>query len=357
MRILDRYLLRQMVVPFLIGVAVFLVILLGDEARKLGAAVTGLRVPLVVILKYLLYASPGALVWSLPVGTLLGVSMAATLAARGGETTAMRVGGVSFLRVSVPYLLVGLVMSLLAFSANELVVPSSTRWQRAAFEEMTQTQPVVREAFDQYFRDDRGRIFYVGHMDAENNRLERVMVWTLGPDGSLREIESAQRAVLKDRVWSLEDGATAYLDAQGVPVRVQRYAHKPILLSRALQNYYAEKRTPLEMSANELVALATALEETGQESQRLRVHLAFKYSIPAACLVLALIAVPLADRFASLGSFAGLVVAIALVFLYNGVRSWGLALGLAGVLPPLVAGWAQNVIFGGLGLALLVRHR
>jgi lipopolysaccharide export LptBFGC system permease protein LptF len=183
------------------------------------------------------------------------------------------------------------------------------------------------------------------------------MVWTLGPEGALREIESARRAVLKDRVWSLEDGATAYLDAHGALARVERYTRKPILLSRALQNYYAEKRTPLEMSANELVALARTLEETGQSSQRLRVHLAFKYSIPAACLVLALIAAPLADRFAHLGSFAGLVVAIGLVFLYNGVRSWGLALGLAGVLPPAVAGWAQNVIFGGLGLALLIRHR
>ncbi len=357
MLILDRYLLRRMVTPFLLGVLVFLVVLLGDEARKLGAAVTGLRVPLSLILKYLWYATPGALVWSLPVGTLLAVSMTATLCARSGETVAMRVGGVSFLRVCASYLALGVLMSGLAFATSERVVPRWSRAQRDAFEEMTQTQGVVHEAYHQYFRDDQRRIFYVGHMDTANNSLEKVTIWQLDSRGRLQAIDSARRAVLRGRQWRLEEGASVTIDERGAPVNVQRYAEKPILLSQALQNYYAEKRTPLEMSAQELLALATTLERTGQDSQRLRVHLAFKYSIPLACLVLALMAAPLGDGLAHLGSFAGLVVAIGLVFLYNGVRSWGLALGLAGVLPPGWAGWAQNVIFGALGLVLLLRHR
>ena len=357
MKLLDRYLLRRMVSPFLLGVLIFLVVLLGDEARKLGAAVTGLRVPLGLILKYLWYAAPGALVWSLPVGTLLGVAMTATMGARSGETVAVRVAGVSFTRVCAAYLAVGLVMSGLAFVVNEAVVPESSQRQRAAFQEMTQTQPVVHEAYNQYFRDDQGRIFFVGHMDAENNVLEQVCVWSLDGQGRLKQIDSARQAVLRERQWRLEDGATAYLDAQGTPVSVELYQEKAIVLTQALQNYYADKRTPLEMSANELVSLASTLEATGQDSHRLRVHLAFKYSLPLACLVLALMAAPLGDGMARLGSFAGLVVAIGLVFLYNGVRSWGLALGLAGVLPPAFAGWVQNVIFGAVGLVLLVRHR
>ena len=74
-------------------------------------------------------------------------------------------------------------------------------------------------------------------------------------------------------------------------------------------------------------------------------------------IALALIAAPLADRFAYLGTFAGLVVAIGIVFLYNGVRSWSLALGLTGLLPAWLAGWSPNLIFAALGLWLLLRHR
>jgi lipopolysaccharide export system permease protein len=357
MRLLDRYLLRRMLSPFLLGVLIFLVVLLGDEARKLGAAVTGLRVSLPLILTYLWYAAPGALVWSLPVGTLLGVSMTATLTARGGETIAMRVGGASFRRVCASYVAVGLAMSVLAFVINEGVVPASSQRETQAFEEMTQTQAVVHEAYNQYFRDDQGRIFYIGHMDATNNLLEQVTVWKLDAQGRLRSIDTARRAELRGRQWSLEQGAQTTLDAAGAPGPAQLFEEKPIVLAQALQNYYADKRTPLEMSAGELVALATTLEATGQDSHALRVHLAFKYSIPLACLVLALMAAPLGDGFANLGSFAGLVVAIGLVFLYNGVRSWGLALGLAGVIPPVLAGWMQNLIFGAVGLVLLLRHR
>jgi LPS export ABC transporter permease LptG len=357
MKLLDRYLLRRMVSPFVLGVLIFLVVLLGDEARKLGAAVTGMRVPLGLILQYLWHAAPGALVWSLPVGTLLGVSMTATLGARSGETVAVRVAGVSFTRACAAYLTLGLVMSGAAFAVNERVVPEATRRQRAVFQEMTQTQPVVREAYNQYFRDDQRRIFFVGHMDAENNRLEQVCIWSLDAAGRLVEIDSAERAVLQERQWRLQQGATARLDDRGTPISVERYAEKPVVLNQALQHYYADKRSPLEMSAHELVTLATTLEATGQDSRRLRVHLAFKYSIPLACLVLALMAAPLGDRMAHLGSFAGLVVAIGLVFLYNGVRSWGLALGLAGVLPPVFAGWVQNAVFGVVGLVMLLRHR
>jgi lipopolysaccharide export system permease protein len=355
--LLDRYLARRLVVPFLLGVMIFLVILLGDEARKLGATVTGLRVPVGLILRYLLYASPNALVWSLPVGVLLGVAMTATASARTGETTAIRVAGASFPRICVGYLAVGLVASLLAFEINEVVVPRSARVQRTVFAQMTMTQAIVHEAYDQFFRDDQGRIFYVQHMDADNNSLEGVQIWTLGPDGHVTEIDAARRALLRASVWTLEQGSTVYLDAQGAPLRTVPFASKPVTLTRALQDYYANQREPLEMTVSELRELSTTLEQTGQNSRRLRVHLAFKYSIPLACLVLAMIAAPLADRFAALGSFGGLVVAICLLFLYNGVRSWGLALGLAGVLPPGAAGWVGNFLFGALGLWLLARRR
>ncbi|HEY3397473.1 MAG TPA: LptF/LptG family permease [Armatimonadota bacterium] len=357
MKILDRYLLRRMVTPFLLGVLVFLVVLLGDEARRLGSAVTGMRVPLELILRYLFYAAPGALVWSLPVGCLLGVAMTATLCTRSGGTTAMRVAGASFPRVAAAYVGLGIGASVLAFVLNEAVVPSASQRQRDMFVLMTQTQPVVHEAYDQYFRDEQGRIFYVGHMDAENNLLERVMMWQLDAQGRVRQIDCARRAVLRGSVWALQSGSSVNLDEQGAPAGTTSYAEKPIVLAQALQNYYADKRTPLEMSATELVELAGTLEQTGQDSHRLRVHLAFKYSLPLACLVLVLLAAPLADKYAHLGTFAGLVIAIALVFLYNGVRSWGLALGLAGVLPPWIAGWTQNVIFGVLGAVMLWRRR
>jgi len=92
-----------------------------------------------------------------------------------------------------------------------------------------------------------------------------------------------------------------------------------------------------------------------KDSQALAVELQFKYSIPAACIVFALIGAPLAFRFSRWGIFGGVLLAILMVFLYNGVRSWTLAFGLAGTLHPVIAGWLQNVLFGGIGVLMIWR--
>jgi lipopolysaccharide export system permease protein len=113
----------------------------------------------------------------------------------------------------------------------------------------------------------------------------------------------------------------------------------------------------MEMSGFQLKDLIDTMETGGVNTQKLQVKWHFKYSIPLACFVFAMIAAPIAMRFANYGSFVGVVIAILVVFLYNGVRSWTLAFGLAGVLHPVVAGWTQNVLFGLIGLYLLIRTK
>ncbi len=357
MRLVDRYITRHLILPFIIGVLIFVVILVGDEARKLGAVVLGLRVSPQLIGQYLLYCTPQAVVWSLPVGTLVGVAMAVTALARNGETVAMRAAGASFTRICAGFLVVGVVTSATAFAISEAVVPSATEAAHRVFEQLTRTQPVVREEYNQFFRDETGRIFYVRHMNADTNQLSEIMIWQEDARGRLVSITAARRATLEGPVWVLEEGRTVYLDAEGQPQHQEQFARQPIKLHQAIQKYYADKRTPLEMTASELDELARNLEATGQSAHQLQVYRQFKYAIPVACLVFVLIAAPLADRYAHLGSFAGILIAIILVFLYNGVRSWGLAFGLTGILPPVLAAWAQNIIFGAVGLYLLGTQR
>ncbi len=359
MRLLDRYILRLIAVPFLIGLLTFVVILLGEAARSLGNAIFGARVPPLLIAEYLAYCAPQAAVWSFPFGTLLGVSMVVTTLTRRGETTAIRIGGVSFLRFCRPLLAVGLLASGVAFWLTETWAPVATNKSQEVFARMTQTQPVVREEFNQFFRDQYGRFFFVRHMNADANTLEDISIWQEDQWGRLVEFSTAKRAALEGRVWYLQDGVTVDFDQYGQPAPngTVRFRLKPIVLEQALQRYYAEKRTPFQMSTQELEDLARTMEEGGKDTQRLRVELQFKYSIPCACLIFAMIAAPLAFRHSHMGSYVGIVLSVLVIFLYNGVRSWALAFGLAGTLPPSVAGWTMNVLFGGWGLWLLARTK
>ncbi len=358
MRLLDRHVLAHLVVPFLIGILLFMLILLGEVAYHIGSTIVGGRVSALLIIKYLLLRAPRAIVWSLPFGSLLGVAMAVSGLAHHGELTAIRSAGVSMPRLCASAIAIGALASVLGIGMNALVVPSAMREAQAALTEMMMTQPVADEAYDQFFRDEQGRFYYVAEMLPAENLLRRVMIWDRDSEGRLRTITSAERAGMSGTIWTLRDGSVARLDERGqIDGRVEKFSTKTIELSRALQHYYSEQRTPAEMAPHELQELITVRQATGGDTQRLEVYLHFKYSIPLACLVFVLIAAPLAHRYSRHGTYTGVVLAIVIVFLYNGVRSWTLAFGLAGTLSPVFAGWSPDVLFGIVGLLLLLRER
>jgi lipopolysaccharide export system permease protein len=358
MKILDRYICRQLFVPFLIGVITFAVIMLGDAARQLGTLVLGLRAPLPLIAKYLLYYAPHAIVWAMPVGTVVAVAMALTSLKSHGEIEAMRASGASIVRVCTPILVLGFIISFVALGINEYVVPAASKRASAAFTEMTRTQPIVREQYDVYFKDDEGRLFYVGHMDAESNQLQNVVIWSEDTEGNVTDITAATWAELDHNVWILREGNTVRLTANAESIEsVEKFGKKAIKLTKALQDYYTVRQRDMEMSGAQLGDLIRTVGPAGTNTHKLQVKWHFKYSIPLACFVFALIAAPVSLRFAHHGTFVGVVVAILVVFLYNGVRSWTLAFGLAGSLHPMLAGWTQNVLFALIGLIMLLRSK
>ncbi len=357
-RLLDRYLLRLLVIPLLIGLGVFVVIMLSEVALKLGQALVGGRVSALKIALYFLYKTPRAVSWSLPVGVLVGVAMVSTAITRNGESTAARAGGASLHRLWRPFFIVGVVGSLVSWAVEEYVVPTANQRATDVFLEMTHSQPVLRPRNDQLLRDREGRLIFIGHMDAKTNRLENVMVLTEDATGPLQSLTAAKWAEVSQDRWILRDGLTLTFDAGGeVTGQPARFEARQIRLWSALQDYYLDQRSEYDMSGRELRKAAEALEASGMDAQRMRVRLHFKYSIPFACLVFVLVAAPLGMRYAALGSFSGIVISILVVFLYNGVRSWGLAFGLVGDLPPVVAAWTQNIIFGALGAWLVARAK
>jgi len=359
MRLLDRYILAQLLVPFAIGLLMFVIIMVGDVARQLGAAFMGGAVPPVLILTYLVCHIPHALSWSMPVGTVVGVAMAVTMLTNHGEITAMRAAGASFPRICVGLVLAGVIASVVSFACGEYWAPPASRRARDAFAKIGLTQPVVQQQRDVLFRDAaRRRIFYVGFMNPKTNELERLTIWEHDAQGRVRGITTAQWAEVRGSVWYLREGATVTIGATGDQEGpVQHFREQEITLQAALQDYYASRRTPFEMSAGELGDMIGTLGPAGKDTQRLQVQYHFKYSIPLGCLVFALIAAPISFRFARHGSFVGIVIAVVVVFLYNGVRSWTLAFGLAGTLNPVLAGWTPDVLFGLLGMVLLARTR
>src|SRR5215471_5695953 len=125
MRLLDRYLLRELLVPLGFCLSGFLLLWVSaDLVNELGSLQEH-KLTLREIVAYYVVQAPGFLVLGMPIALLLALLYALTNHARHNEITAIRAAGVSLWRLCVPYLGVGLGASLVLFALNEVWVPRS----------------------------------------------------------------------------------------------------------------------------------------------------------------------------------------------------------------------------------------
>jgi len=256
-------------------------------------------------------------------------------------------------------LAVGLLASAADLALNEVIVPTANRESLEVYGEMIAVQPLVAPASNVAIRDRDGRFYYLGDLVPATNTIRNVLIHEPSQGLTPRRIIVARRATYRGRTWTLMDGYVYVLDDAGRldpdksrPLDNERFQH-----SDELQKHLADRRTADEMSGRELRDHIHKLMVGGHDVVRERVGLQFKYSIPLACFIFTLIGVPLGHRFAGRGGFSGVLVALGIGFLYNGVMSWTKALGLAGALHPIAAAWLQNVVFGAVGVWLMCRVR
>src|SRR5689334_17662965 len=125
MRLLDRYLLRELLLPLAYCLGGFLVFWISFDLLSELSGFLEDQISSGDIARYYLLRTPELLVVVMPIALLLALLYALTNHARHNELTAMRAAGLSLGRLSLPYLGVGLVFSLALFALNELWVPKA----------------------------------------------------------------------------------------------------------------------------------------------------------------------------------------------------------------------------------------
>ena len=125
MRLLDRFLLRGLLVPLGYSLSGFFILWLSFYLFSELDDLQDLHLSAGDIAEYYAVKSPGFLQMGLPVGLLLALLYTLTNHARHNEITAMRTAGVSLWRLSLPYFAVGIAASIILLALNELWISGS----------------------------------------------------------------------------------------------------------------------------------------------------------------------------------------------------------------------------------------
>lgn len=355
MKLIDRMLLSELLVPFLVGTLAVVLMLIGNMLFFYAEVFFAKGVPLVAVAQMIMYHTPFLLVLTLPVATALSVSLAVNRLARDAEIVALRITGASLKRIFAPLLVAGILISLLNFWLGESVVPIAERSFRRIRDRifLMQTAPLFRS--NVVFKV-QNYAFYIGMVErVEGNRAELrdVQVWEMPVSGYARMM-LAPRAMYDDGIWRLYDAQVHIYGDDGFAIDARAPGEVTINQRVALEELISPPQ-PEEINAAELYRQAKELEKSGMPAKRLWVGYYFKFSIPFACAVFALCSAPLALRFAKAGSFMGVLLAIILVFVFWNTLLLARLLGDHGFLPPVVAAWAPNVLFAAGGLLVLWR--
>lgn len=343
--IADRYILKEVLAPFLLGVGAFVVILIGDILYTLAEFIATRRITLAVVLQLLAYKLPAIFVITFPVSTLIGVLLGIARLVKDQEIQAMRLSGMSLRRIFAAVFLFGAATTAATFLTNEYVSPWANHRANNLIRQaaLGVVFPQVREQV--FFRGPDQRVYYVGSADDSRRVLSNVMVFELA--APFPRVVAAREARWDDLRWRLRDGVVRELDGEGFTTYEAGFGEMEIAVGLPAESFYQGQKTPEEMTARELRQYMLLFGQT--DSRRFAVEYHRKFAIPFASLVFAALAAPLSVWAGQGGRFVGIGLSIALLFVYYVAMSVAKALGSVGGLPPAISAWTPNMLFAAAG--------
>ncbi len=345
--ILDRYLFRQLLGPFVVALSALLIMGAVDIVFYLAEVTVVSQLSWGIALRLLLFKLPAVMTLFFPMSVLFAVMLVIVRMTKDQELVVFQTSGVSQARIFRPVLVFMLLMGGLNFAFNELIVPVANRAFSQTFQAQLQSDhfPALRSQV--VFRV-LNQFFYVGQVNAQAHRVRDVVIFETSADAS--KIISAKGATWSAGTWTLQEGQIYQLDVHGNLSYFHRFKEAVLPMGQVFMEYFFPPKSPKEMTLSELRHRIVILEKSGGDSRPLWMELYLKFSIPFGCVVFGVLGWVYSTVFVrSSRSWWGIVAAIALALVSAGFYFFLMAimraLALDGQVSMWMAAWLPNFFF------------
>jgi len=358
--ILDDYVLRDFALYLSLIVAAFLMLLLVFTLFELLNDILRNHVSVLAVGEYLVNVTPYFLYYPIaPLSMLLAVLVTFGLLQRSNEITAIKATGISVYRIIVPVLIASTLVAGVLFISDQFYLPYTNKRQDAL------RNRIKGKPAQTYLRPDRKWIFgqhsdiyYYQFFDPDHNTFGGVSVFQFDPRTfQITHRITAERAHWSDsmRRWVYEQGWERSLSGSAIEnYRKFDVATYPEL-AEAPAYFKKEIIQSQEMSYDELRRYIHDLQQSGFDVVRLRVQLQKKIAYPLITLVMAILAIPFALFTGKRSAVTGVATAIGIGVVYWTISGVFEAMGNLSQLPPAVAAWSPDLVFGFIGGYLILR--
>jgi lipopolysaccharide export system permease protein len=357
--LVDVYVLQQFFYYFVVVLVGFVLIfdaftlfdLLGDISKN--------HIPASMVLEYFRYLVPLMVYQLAPLATLVSTLVTLGVLAKNNEVIAFKASGVSLYRLVLPLTLAGVVLAGGMFLLDDTFLPYANQRQDALRNEIKGRPPQTYfQPARQWIFGENSKIYNYELFDSDHQLFGGLNVFELDPDTfQVRRRIFATRATWEpsQSTWVLAGGWVRDFEGGKVvryhPFRVDSLPE----ISEPPSYFRREVRQSYQMNWRQLGSYIASLKQAGFDTSRLTVQWQKKFAFPLIAAIIVFLGAPFAFLVGTRGAIGGLAVAVGIGIVYWATAALFEAMGSAGQLPPFLAGWAPDAIFGFLAVYFFLR--
>ena len=318
-----------------------------------------------MLLEYMVHDAAGRLPL-IPLSVLLGALVTIGLLTRNSELIVMRACGISLYRSAAPLMLFAVVAGGVLFLFEENVLAYSNRRAEAVRHVIRGGSPRTFDVLNRkWIVGRKGEIYNYVYFNPRRSELNGFSVfkfapkaWRLQSRAFYKTVTFSGRATGLEEtvVWQAKDGWLREFD-RNIEERAYRQVEAVDVFVEPPPYFTTEQQDANRMTYPQLKRYIVELRTSGFNVTEYEVELHRKLSFPWVALIMTFIAVPFAVTTGRRGAMYGIGLGIVLAIVYWTAMSVFAALGAGGVVMPVLAAWAPNILFAAGAAYLLLTVR
>lgn len=359
-KILDIYLVKQFILSILFGVMTFvLVFVIVDLMESLDDFIDQ-QVPQKIIFTYYLYFLPEIIRLILPVSILLACLFTVGKLNNFNELTAIKASGISLYRFMIPFLLIGLLLSLFSIYFSGWVVPQSNA-KKVEIEQKYMKKNLTHIGANIFFQDGENQFVNIGFYDQTNMMISRAGIVIINQEDPTRLMKKYDCISLswdstKGKWVGSEVVETIFLTDTTNQVLFHTKLEFDHLLFRPEDILIKQKRIE-ELSLTEISQVIKSQRRSGNDTTKLEIDYHSLISFAFANLIVVLFGLPFsADRRSGTVAFQ-FGMNLFFTFIYLAFMKISQSFGKNGLLNPILTAWFANLVFATFAILNIIRVR
>jgi LPS export ABC transporter permease LptF/LPS export ABC transporter permease LptG len=361
-QLIDRMVLSDLTRNFVFILAGFSALFQIITVFQLLDAITRNNIEFSVVASYLLFLMPMVISYMAPLAALVSVMVTFGLLEKTSQVIVLKASGISIYRLAAPALAASFLLSAVVFLNGDYVLPFTNRRQDNLYHRIRSGQEPAQTFFQtdhKWIFGGETRVYNYAHFNPVENTFANFTVLDLSkqPYGIASRI-FARRATWEpdSSTWLLQDGWERRFDGSTSGVQ-ESFKRRRVQLREHPEYFKKDSRESSMLTLAELRANIRDLARSGFDVLDLKIDLYRKIASPMTCVVMMIVGLPFAFSVGKKGALYGVTIGIAIGLIYFGLFSLSEQMGRYELLPPLLAAWAPNIMFGAGGLYLFLTSR